>query len=82
MVKKDGLPYITAIHDRNNPRSGMVMQACGMKYCYTYEEQWQPKDFPVFFRMYQLNFSVSEDFVCKKYWNMYANHFVENLPLK
>ena len=38
-VKKDGLPYITATHDRNNPRSGMVMQACGMKYCYTYEEQ-------------------------------------------
>ena len=42
-VKKDGLPYITATHDRNNPRSGNVMQACGMKYCYTYEEQWQPK---------------------------------------
>lgn len=44
-VKKDGLPYITATHDRNNPRSGNVMQACGMKYCYTYEELWQPKNF-------------------------------------
>ena len=49
-VKGDGLPYITATHDRNNPRSGMVMQACGMKYRYTYEEQWQPKNFPVTLR--------------------------------
>lgn len=40
LVKKDGLPYITATHDKNNPRSGMVMQACGMKYCYTYQELW------------------------------------------
>lgn len=78
-VKKDGLPYITATHDRNNPRSGMVMQACGMKYCYTYEERVQPKNIPVFFRMYQLNFTASDDFVYKKYWNMYSNHFVENL---
>jgi RimJ/RimL family protein N-acetyltransferase len=76
-VKKDGLAYITATHDRNNPRSGAVMKACGMKYCYTYEEQWQPKDFPVFFRMYQLNFDGNEDFVYRKYWNMYENHFVE-----
>ena len=49
-IKKDGLPYITATHDRNNPRSGNVMQRVGMKY--SYEEQWQPKDFPVIFRMY------------------------------
>ena len=55
------------------------MQACGMKYCYTYEEQWQPKDFPVFFRMYQLNFDGNEDFVYQKYWDMYDNHFVEEL---
>lgn len=78
-VKKDGLPYITATHDRNNPRSGNVMKVCGMKYCYTYEEQWQPKDFPVFFRMYQLNFDGNADFVYMKYWNMYGNHFVEKL---
>lgn len=25
-VRKDGLPYITATHDRNNPRSGNVMR--------------------------------------------------------
>lgn len=78
-VEKDGLPYITATHDKNNPRSGSVMQACGMKYCYTYEEQWQPKDFPVFFRMYQLNLNGNDSFVYKKYWDMYPNHFVEKL---
>jgi Acetyltransferases, including N-acetylases of ribosomal proteins len=78
-VRKDGLPYITATHNKNNLRSGNVMKACGMKYCYTYEEQWQPKDFPVFFRMYQLNFDGKNDFVYKKYWNMSENHFVEEL---
>lgn len=78
-VKKDGLPYITATHDRNNPRSGNVMQKLGMTYCYSYEEQWQPKDFPVIFRMYQLNFDGNDDFIYKKYWNMYSNHFIEKL---
>lgn len=76
-VRKDGLPYITATHDRNNPRSGNVMKKVGMKYCYSYEEQWQPKNIPVIFRMYQLNFDGNTDFVYKKYWNMYENHFVE-----
>ena len=76
-MKKDGLLYITATHDRNNPRSGNVMKKLGMKYCYSYEEQWQPKNFPVIFRMYQLNFDGNDDFVYKKYWNMYHNSFVE-----
>ena len=80
-VKKDGLPYITATHDRNNPRSGHVMEAVGMKYCYTYEKQWQPKDIPVFFRMCQLNFDGNDERVCRKYWNMYENHFIENYQL-
>ncbi len=78
-VKKDGLPYITATHDRNNPGSGRVMQKVGMTYCYSYEEQWQPKNFPVIFRMYQLNFAGSKDFVYQKYWNIYPNHFIEEL---
>lgn len=78
-VKKDGLPYITATHDKNNPRSGNVMQKVGMKYCYSYEEQWQPKNHPVIFRMYQLNFEGNDDFVYKKYWNMSNNRFIEKL---
>ena len=64
-VKRDGLPYITATHDQKNPRSGNVMKKLGMKYCYSYEEQWQPKDFLVIFRMYQLNFTADDDFVYK-----------------
>lgn len=76
-VKKDGLAYITATHDKNNPRSGNVMKKLGMKYCYSYEEQWQPKDFPVIFRMYQLNFDGNTDFVCQKYWNESEKHFIE-----
>ena len=57
---------------RNRHRSGNVMQKVGMIYRYSYEEQWQPKDFPVIFKMYQLNFDGNEDFVYKKYWNMYS----------
>ena len=54
------------------------MRKVGMKYCYSYEEQWQPKNFPVIFRMYQLNFNGNDNFVYKKYWNMYSNHFIEH----
>lgn len=76
-VKKDGLPYITATHDRNNPRSGGVMRNVGMKYQYSYEEQWQPKNIPVTFRMYQLNLDGNESRVYQKYWDNSAVHFIE-----
>ena len=76
-VKKDGLPYITATHDKNNPRSGNVMKKTGMRYCYSYEEQWQPKNFSVIFRLYQLHFDGNDDFVYQKYWNESSNHFIE-----
>lgn len=78
-VKQDGLPYITATHDRNNLGSGRVMQKIGMHYCYSYEELWQPKNIPVIFRMYQLNFTAPHDFVYQKYWDLYPNHFVEEI---
>ena len=38
-LKRDGVPYITATHDVNNPRSGEVMRRLGMRYQYSYEEQ-------------------------------------------
>lgn len=76
-VKKDGLPYITATHDRNNPRSGGVMRNVGMKYQYSYEELWQPKNRLVTFRMYQLNLDGNENRVYKKYWDTSAVHFIE-----
>lgn len=76
-VKKDGLSYITATHDRNNPASGGVMRNVGMRYRYSYEEQWQPKDVLVTFRMYQLNLDGDTERVYKKYWDISAVHFVE-----
>lgn len=76
-VKKDGIPYITATHDINNPRSGGVMAQVGMKYQYSYKEQWQPKDFLVTFRMYQLNFDEKDRSVFKKYWDNSTVHFIE-----
>lgn len=75
-LKEDGIPYITATHDRNNPRSGGVMRQLGMKYCYSYEEQWQPKNQTVTFRMYQLNLDGRKDWIYQKYRDLYK-HFVE-----
>lgn len=75
-VKEDGLSYITATHDISNPRSGGVMKQMGMKYQYSYQEQWQPKNLLVTFRMYQLNFKEN-NYVYKKYWDNSAVHFIE-----
>lgn len=77
-LKKDGFFYITATHDVKNPRSGEVMKKLGMNYKYSYEEQWQPKDILVTFRMYQLNFDKNQDRVYKEYWNASAVHFIES----
>lgn len=76
-LKADGIPFITATHDRRNPRSGSVMQRLGMKYCYSYEEKWQPKNISVIFRMFQLNLDGQNDRVYRKYWDYYDVHFVE-----
>ncbi|MHC1694836.1 MAG: GNAT family N-acetyltransferase [Eubacteriales bacterium] len=73
-----GYKYITATHDINNPASGGVMRKAGMTYRYSYVEQWQPKDFPVTFRLYQKNLDGQEDRVYLKYWNTYPEHFVES----
>lgn len=76
-LEKDGIPYITATHDVNNPRSGNVMKRLGMKYQYSYEEQWQPKNIPVIFRMYQRNLDGQSSRVYQKYWNESSVHFIE-----
>ena len=77
-AKEAGVPFVTATHDVNNPRSGRVMQRLGMKYCYSYKELWQPKNFWVTFRMYQLNLDGESDRVYRKYCEMYE-HFVEEI---
>ena len=77
-IRGCGMEYITATHDVNNPRSGAVMRRIGMQYKYSYEEQWQPKDIPVIFRMYQLNLDGKEERTYKHYWDKYPIHFVED----
>ena len=71
------MPYVTATHDRNNPGSGRVMQKIGMRYHYTYEELWQPKNIMVFFRMYQLNLDGKYDRIYMGYWNQSNVRFIE-----
>ena len=78
-AKSDGVPFVTATHDVNNPASGYVMRAVGMKYMYSYEELWQPKNFKVIFRMYQLNLDGNKSRIYRKYWEMYPNHFIETI---
>ena len=75
-LRNDRLPYMTATHDVNNQRSGAVMRNVGMKYMYSYEEQWQPKNIPVVFRMYQLNLDGNDSRVYRKYWDDSAVHFI------
>lgn len=79
-VRRDGIPYLTATHDVRNPRSGRVMQRLGMRYQYSYEEQWQPKNRLVLFRMYQVDLDGTEGRVFRRYWERSAVHFVESSP--
>lgn len=76
-IKNAGYSYITATHDKKNPRSGQVLKVLGMSYKYSYIEQWQPKDISVTFRMYQFNFDSNTERTYMKYWNEYKNHFIE-----
>lgn len=62
-VKDCNIPYVTATHDRYNVASGEVMKHVGMKYCYSYDEVVQPKNEKVTFRMYQIHFDETSDFV-------------------
>lgn len=77
-LKDSDIPFITATHDVKNPNSGLVMRKLGMVYQYSYKEQWQPKNIPVTFRMYQMNLHCPESFVYEKYKKMYP-FFVENI---
>lgn len=79
-LRRDGIPYITATHDVYNPRSGEVMKKLGMKYQYSYQEQWQPKDILVTFRLYQLNLDGNKSRIFKEYWKNSAVHFIEMNP--
>ena len=76
-VRRDGLPYLTATHDVNNPNSGAVMKKLGMVYQYSYEEQWHPKDIPVLFRLYQMDLDGNSGRPYLRYWEQSRVHMVE-----
>lgn len=76
-VRRDGLPYLTATHDVNNPNSGAVMKKLGMVYQYSYEEQWHPKDIPVLFRLYQMDLDGNSGRPHLRYWERSRVHMVE-----
>ncbi len=76
-LREVNFPFITATHDVHNPHSGEVMKKIGMTYRYSYEEQWQPKDILVRFRMYQLNLDGAER-TYTEYQKKYPS-FVEQL---
>ena len=75
-AQADGVPFVTATHDRENPHSGFVMAAAGLRYRYSYREQWMPKNIPVVFRLYQRNLDGREDRVFGRYRQEYP-WFVE-----
>ena len=75
-ARKSGIPYITATHDRENPKSGEIMKRLGMCYRYSYREQWQPKNISVVFRMYQLNFEKPAEWEYEGYRNLYGTDFI------
>ena len=72
-LREDGFSYVTATHDVNNPRSGEVMKRAGMKYMYSYTEQWMPKNIAVTFRLYQLNLDGNEGRVFTRYLERQAH---------
>ena len=76
-AKRDGVPFLFATHDVNNPRSGAVMRRLGMRYMYSYEEQWMPKDILVTYRLYQINLDGDEDRVFRGCWDACPVHYIE-----
>ena len=76
VARHAGFPYLTATHDELNPRSGRVMAACGFTYRYSYRELWQPKNYEVVFRMYQLDFAADSP-TYQGYWDKWPDHWVD-----
>ena len=50
-----------------------------MTYRYSYEEQWQPKNLRVIFRLYQLDLDGQRRPSYPGYWNAHPKHWVEEM---
>lgn len=77
VARQAGFPFLTATHDELNPRSGRVMAACGFTYRYSYRELWQPKNYEVVFRMYQLDLTPVVP-TYQGYWEKWPDHWVDD----
>lgn len=77
VARQAGFPFLTATHDELNPRSGRVMAACGFMYRYSYRELWQPKNYEVVFRMYQLDLEPDVP-TYQGYWEKWPDHWVDD----
>lgn len=77
-IKLAGYPFVSATHDIENHSSGAVLKQTGFHYCYSYIEQWQPKNRQVTFRLYQLNLNKNAN-TFMGYWHKYNQHFIEEL---
>lgn len=53
------------------------MKRLVMKYMYSYEELWKPKNITVTFRMYQLNLDGNNKRIYREYWENAAVRFIE-----
>lgn len=78
-LRSRGLPYVTATHDVQNPKSGDVMKRLGMRYGYSYAELWQPKNVKVVFRLYQLNLDGKPEPIYRGYWDQSDIRFIEEI---
>lgn len=65
--------YVVCLKEDNIPIGYINV---GIKYQYSYEEDWQPKGILVTFCMYQLNLDGQKDRVYKKYWDNAAVRFI------
>ena len=74
-ARRAGFPYLTATHVEENPASGRVMERCGMTYRYSYRECWQPKNFDVVFRLYQIELQPGQK-TYQAYWERFPEHWV------
>lgn len=69
----------SSVYRHGQQRGDLVTDCAKSSGIRVFEELWQPKNFPVIFRMYQLNFDGNDERVYDEYRNRYANHFVEEL---
>ncbi len=76
-VKENGIEYVTAKYDVRNPNSEKVMSKLGLRYKYSYQELWQPRNILVTYRMHQLNFTKDPDFVYQGYWDKSTVRYIE-----